>query len=349
MENRPSENRHLHKGDKLFFKGKIREAKNEYKKALELEPKNAVAWNNLGRCHVVFRKLEDAIECYEKAIAINPRYFVAIRNMKKAQERLEKIKPRKEKDIPTFQSKGEEYLQNEDYGKALLFYNQKLRKDPEDAKAWMNKGHALLKKGYPGQALHCFKKAESIDSGFLTDEHFSKLKKESSEFKTRKATAYREKGDELTRKKAYEKAIKYYQLSLKEDESMVQSMNNIGVAYVSLYLYKEALKHFDKAIQMDPDYVKANVNREKCIKLYASHKKRLKSAEVEAKKQKKEIPWCSKGMIDEKKVYVYIICGTCKTKFKVRQKDVSQGCRVICPSCDSLGVLSLEDNCSSQP
>jgi len=342
MENKPSDNKHVIKGDKLFFKGKVKEAKEEYKKALELESDNAVAWNNLGRCHVVFRKLDKAIECYDKAIAIDPKYFTAVRNKKKAQQRLDKRKLKKEGYVRTFKNKGDEHLHKGAYGKALKFYNHILLENPNDALAWMNKGHALLRKGHPLQALQALKKAEDLDSGLSGNKDFKKLKKESSEFKERKATIYREKGDELTRAKQFEKAIKYYQLSLKEDSTMVQSLNNVGVAYVNLLLYKEALKYFDKAVAMDPGYAKAKTNRERCLKLYTGHKKRLRNAEDLAKQKKQEKPWHSTGVVDEKKVYVYIVCGKCETKFKVRQKDVSQGSRVICPSCSSIGTLSIE-------
>jgi Tetratricopeptide repeat len=52
--------------------GKYAEAVALLKRVVELEPKDKVAWNNLGRAHAGLRELEAAIVAYRKQIEVNP-------------------------------------------------------------------------------------------------------------------------------------------------------------------------------------------------------------------------------------------------------------------------------------
>jgi len=342
MEKKMSSNKYLKKGDKLFYQGKTKEAMHYYQKAIKENPNNAVAWNNLGLCHVVFRRFEKAIECYERAIAINPKYFLAVRNKKKALMRLKKLKLKESE--PKFKNKGEEYLYRKEYGKALKFFNQRVRQDPKDALTWVGRGEALLKRGHPKEGLKSLKKAENLDPSLADDHHFKELKRECERYLNQKASAYRKKGDELVQNKDYEKAVKFYELSLKEDDTSPQTWNNLGVAYVNLFLYKEALRCFDKALALEPEYAKAKENRERCITLYREHKKRLQEFEALEKIGRKKVDWETTISSDPAKYYLYITCAKCDTKFKVKQRVVSKKTKVVCPSCTSIGLVLLTSN-----
>lgn len=81
---------------------KAKEPKKEkkyYTKGLELDPKNADAWNNKGTALCIhLERYEEAIECYDEAFEIDPNFEEARNNKKIAEE---KIREEKIKKIPT--------------------------------------------------------------------------------------------------------------------------------------------------------------------------------------------------------------------------------------------------------
>ena len=343
MEKTTSDNKDVKKGDKLFYKGKVKEAMQHYEQATKDEPGNAVAWNNLGMCFVMFRKLDKSVECYNKAISINPKYFVAVRNKKKALKRLGKKKSPREESVEKIKSRGDHFLQSKEWDKALKFYNHLLLENEKDAQAWMGKGHTLLRKGFPNPAQKALERAKELDQALKKDPEFTKLWNESLGHRQEKTEAYRKKGDELTRSKDFEKAIQFYQLATKENPTAAKSWNNMGVAYVNLYLYKKALLYFDKALEIDPDYQQAKLNRDKCIKRFTEHRSRLKDAGSKPVKQNRlAASWKGTGVVDIAKAFAYIICGHCHKKFKIRSKECGQETKVICPLCDEIGMVVLK-------
>jgi len=52
-----------------------------YEKALDLNPKYAAAWNNLGIARKAKGDLDGAIAAYEKALELNPKHAVAWKNL----------------------------------------------------------------------------------------------------------------------------------------------------------------------------------------------------------------------------------------------------------------------------
>jgi tetratricopeptide (TPR) repeat protein len=52
---------------------KYNEAIQCYDKALEINPRDAKAWNNKGLAYADMNKYNEAIQCYDKALEINPR------------------------------------------------------------------------------------------------------------------------------------------------------------------------------------------------------------------------------------------------------------------------------------
>jgi tetratricopeptide (TPR) repeat protein len=60
---------------------KIREAANEYIKIIKLDPKNFIAYNNLGAINESLNKINVAKELFLNAIKLNPNYIDAIFNL----------------------------------------------------------------------------------------------------------------------------------------------------------------------------------------------------------------------------------------------------------------------------
>lgn len=75
------------------------------------------------------------------------------------------------------------------------------------------------------------------------------------------AQQYFEEGNEFAKAEKYEKAIEFYNKSLKvvkKDKGLKTKIQyNIGVSYYQLKQFKKAEKSFDKAIKINKDYVQA--------------------------------------------------------------------------------------------
>ncbi len=52
----------------------------DYDKAIEIDPENAMAYNNRGNVKQYLRDLQGAIQDYDKAIEIDPNYATAYNN-----------------------------------------------------------------------------------------------------------------------------------------------------------------------------------------------------------------------------------------------------------------------------
>ena len=68
------------------------EALSAFKKALELNPGNYEAWNNIGVLMWSVNKLEDAYKCFRKALEIKPDYKEAQTNIEQIQSSLKPTK-----------------------------------------------------------------------------------------------------------------------------------------------------------------------------------------------------------------------------------------------------------------
>jgi tetratricopeptide (TPR) repeat protein len=61
----------------IYFKSAVK----NFKKAVELDPRYASAYNGLGTVYVKANNIEAAIDCWEKALRINPEFSIAVYNL----------------------------------------------------------------------------------------------------------------------------------------------------------------------------------------------------------------------------------------------------------------------------
>jgi len=166
----------MRKGNELYRGGDLDGALRHYQMAVKVNPKNEVAWNNLG---IIMRKkgrYQEALKYHERALAINKNYKEAW-----CQKGIVLIKLRKYSDAmkcfnralkidPNYKdalnNKGNLLVEMGEYEKALGCYNTALSIDPEYIKAWNNKGRALLDMGRYEQALAHFDKALTISKNY---------------------------------------------------------------------------------------------------------------------------------------------------------------------------------------
>ena len=69
--------------------------------------------------------------------------------------------------------------------------------------------------------------------------------------------ALNQKGLDLYNQGEYQEAIKWYDKALEIDPNYVYALNNKGLALNFLYEYKEAIKYLKRALAIDPNYVRS--------------------------------------------------------------------------------------------
>ena len=112
-------------GAELSDKGIYEDAIPFYKKAVEIDPLFAFAWDNLGVCYRKTNKIDKAIEAYKKSIAINPYGETPLQNIAIA------------------------YEMNNDFDKAIEAYQQYLEHYPDGVEGYYGLGRQMFyKKDY---------------------------------------------------------------------------------------------------------------------------------------------------------------------------------------------------------
>ena len=115
------------------------QAISEFTKAIEIDPRDALAYSSRGLAYDLKGQYDQAISDYSKALEINPR------------------------DASTYISRGGAYTAKGQFDQAILDYNKAIEIDPRNADAYSSRGDAYEKKGQYDQAISDYNKAIEID------------------------------------------------------------------------------------------------------------------------------------------------------------------------------------------
>ena len=118
--------------------GRLVDAVTGYRTALELDPANAIAWNNLGWTLQRQDRLDDALDAYQQALALEPGLLIARNNV------------------------GTIHRLRGDPDSARAEYEEAMRASPRDALTHLNLGTVMLKQGEAETALDHFRKAVAL-------------------------------------------------------------------------------------------------------------------------------------------------------------------------------------------
>jgi Flp pilus assembly protein TadD len=125
-------------GSILLQRGKIDDAIDRLRQAVQIEPGNAKAQNNLGLALVRLGRFDQAEPCYRKAIEVNPRYVQAYENL------------------------GFVYLQSGRLREAIATFREVTEIDSSDAKAFNDLGVAYMKSGRVDEGADAFRRAVGL-------------------------------------------------------------------------------------------------------------------------------------------------------------------------------------------
>jgi len=158
------------------------------------------------------------------------------------------------------------------YDEAIPYFDKAVKIYPYFVEAWFNKGAAHHKKLEVGEMIKAFQKV--VDLGEPSDDFVRHAKNiikglEKQVSKNTgltlddylKAMGIFNDAFAAMEKMEWEKAIAGFQKVLSFDPKHTQSYGNIGICYAHLGLKQDALNALDKALELDPDYEPAIINR----------------------------------------------------------------------------------------
>jgi Flp pilus assembly protein TadD/parvulin-like peptidyl-prolyl isomerase len=222
----------------------------EYKKAIDINPNDAKARNNLGLAYYDKGMLDEAILECKKAIDINPNdakahcglglaYYdkgmldEAILEYKKAID----INPN---DAMAHCGLGIAYGEKGMFDEAVLECKKAIDINPNDAKARNNLGLAYYDKGMLDEAILEYKKAIDINPNYAKAHCGLGL-------------AYYDKG-------MLDEAILEYKKAINIDPNLAMAHCGLGIAYGEKGMFDEAVLECKKAIDINPNFAVAHNN-----------------------------------------------------------------------------------------
>lgn len=126
-------------GAALLQRGKIDEAIDRLKQAVQSQPGNAKAENNLGLALVKVGRFEEAEHCYRQALELSPRYVQAHENLARV------------------------YLQTGRLDAAIASLQAATAIEPSDAKSFNDLGVAFMKSGRMNEGSDSFRRAVGLE------------------------------------------------------------------------------------------------------------------------------------------------------------------------------------------
>jgi tetratricopeptide (TPR) repeat protein len=214
-----------------------------YRKAIELDPNNAIIHNDLGLSLHYQGKDEEAIECYQKAIELDPNNATIHSNLGLS-----------------LHNQGQDT-------EAIKCYRKAIELDPNNATIHSNLGLSLHNQGQDEEAIECYRKAIAIDPNYAFAHNnlglsFSAQGKDSKaidcyqkaiELDPSNATIHGNLGFSLSNQGRYEEATESYQKAIEIDPSDANFYGNFGLSLHAEGKDEEAIECYRNAIEIDPN------------------------------------------------------------------------------------------------
>jgi len=203
----------------LTFKalGKFDEAIKNYRQALEVKPDSADVYTNMGGTFVMQGKKNAAVDCFLRALQIKPDYTSALNNL------------------------GIVFVSQGKPDKAIGQYQKAIKIDPNFHKSHYNLANVLITQGKNDQAIHHYHRALEINPN-LTEAHVGNFIKIASM---------------LIKDKKTQQAIMLFKLVLKNKPDNFRVHYNLGIMLTMTGKITESIKHFRKAVSLQPDNPKS--------------------------------------------------------------------------------------------
>lgn len=268
-------------GSALIFLGKTAEGLAVFKKAINLNPKNASLRVNMGKALLDSGQLAESISTLHQAIELNPESAAAWANLggcllkqgklKEAFEATHKATGLGPADVTAWNNHGAVLLYLEKLDESVKASQRALKLDPKNTLSWANLGAALLKQGKVEEAIAASEKATQLNpqesiawnnlAGALLEQGKTakavEAIKKALEINPTDAEAWGNLGVILLKQGKDKEGLAAILKASEVDPLHINSWVKLGNAMLSQGQYEEAIKASQKAVQLDPKNIDA--------------------------------------------------------------------------------------------
>lgn len=237
--NGQSADEHYDKGAEYGTQGKLKEAGDEFEKALQVDPLDLSSTTGL---QIVKDATSGKIK-EETAVHIFNSLALANKGMwNEAIAEADKAVALSSDYTQAYSSRGNIYALQGQYDKAIADYSKAIELDPGDAEAYYNRGVMHAQKRDYDQAIENYNKALEVDPKYFVS-YFAR------------GSAHANKGD-------YDQGFSDYDKALEINTKYAEVYLNRGLLYYLVKRdYDKAIADFSKAVEINPKDVDAYYNR----------------------------------------------------------------------------------------
>lgn len=238
-------------GNFLLMLGQIDRAIGLYSHAIDLNPRNADAFNNRGVAHGMKGEFDLAIADFNKMIELKPTDAGAHTNRGIAyQSKGEYDLGIKDHNTAiqldadyadSYHNRGVAYYFSEKFDCAIVDFTKVLELKSNDAKGYYSRGLAYGKQGWYDRAIQDYNRAIKLRPSY--------------------AEAYNDRGAVYYKNGEVNRAIDDYNKAIELKPNFPEGYNNRGNAYQIKGEHNRAIEDFSKAIELKPDWPLAHYNR----------------------------------------------------------------------------------------
>jgi type IV pilus biogenesis/stability protein PilW len=241
---------YLDLGVELFQKGRLDQAIAEFNQAIELNPRDAEAYNYRGSAYLKKGQIDRAIADYDQVLRLKPRYAEA------------------------YTDRGVAYGAKGQYDRAIADFNRAVELNPRYAPAWSCRGGMYLNKGQIDRAIADFSKAVEVDPGYAMGYNnrgtaYMQQKRydqaifdfdKALRLDPRQASAYANRGIAYFEKGQIDRAITDLTRALEIDPGVAPAYEARAKAYTNKGEYQKAWQDVTRAqklgMKVDPDFLR---------------------------------------------------------------------------------------------
>ena len=293
-----------------------------YSYVVELNPNNAVAYNNRGVAYDQRGRFDKAMKDYETSIALNPDFAeaynnrgVAYRNKNKYDWAIKDYTKAIELNSDyavAYNNRGNAYDGKGDINRAIDDYNTAIKLDPGYVIAYNNRGRAYSRKDEINKAINDYNMAIQLEenlaeaynnrgAAYRSKNDLTKAFKDYSraiQLKDDFAEAYNNRARIYRDNDKVDKAFDDYNTAIELKPDFAEAYNNRGVTYGIIGQIDKAINNFTIAINIDQSYTDAYYNRGNAYLLKGDFDQAIKNYDMSIKLEPDDAPfYCSRGNV----------------------------------------------------
>ena len=237
-------------GNAYFDNGKLDDAAECYRSAIERNPSYAEAYTNLGHVFQVQGNLDEAVVLYRKAIVFKPSLWQAHQNLgaalislgqaDAAEESLQRVIALAPEHLGALQNLGVIAAQRGDFPHAETLLRRALELRPDYAEAHNNLGTLLMETKRLPEAEASYRRALELNPDY--------------------ASAHYMLGNLLMEARRLPEAETSYRRALEIKPDFAEANCNLGTTLKELNQLEDAVANYRRTLEIKPDYVVAHIN-----------------------------------------------------------------------------------------